>query len=289
MLHEDGEIQFAHPTVKEMLTGDRESSRVENFSFTLFEADKEVGELCMTYLDFNDFKTQLIKVSKPRHVPARTVIESSMPKNINKGLAKALLKLSRIGSRSSRDSPDVLQPLAQAHPDGNGNSSITTAVQHPFLAYASRHWLAHSCSFQQSDRIWSLWHRMAAEDENLAIKPWTSYDWTHNKRTISPCIIRLDHVALFRVVFQVDDTADHKEIAWLLKSAVRTRHVVLVRAILELGFSRSTEYCKQQLKEATSTLCRDCWPQRLMSTPPQQSALVARLCRQQLKEATSTR
>jgi hypothetical protein len=44
MLHEDGEVQFAHPTVKEVLTGDRELSRVGNFSFTLFEADKEIGE-----------------------------------------------------------------------------------------------------------------------------------------------------------------------------------------------------------------------------------------------------
>jgi hypothetical protein len=192
----------------------------------------------VTYLDFNDFKTQLVKASKPRHLPARTVIESSMPTNIHKGLAKALLKLSLIGSRSSRDSPDVLRPLAQTHPDGNGSSSITTAVQHPFLAYASRHWLAHSCNFQDNDHIWSLWHSMAAEDESLAIKPWTTHDWTHNKRTISSCIIRLDHVALFRVVFHMDDTADHKEIAWLLDSAANTGQVVLVRAILELGFNR---------------------------------------------------
>jgi ankyrin repeat protein len=238
MLHEDGEIQFSHPTVKEVLTDNRESSRVGDFSFTLFEADKEVGELCVTYLDFNDFKTQLVKASKPRHLPARTVIESSMPTNINKGLAKALLKLSLVGSRSSRDSPDVLRPFAQAHRGGNGNSSVTTAVQHPFLAYASRHWLAHSCNFQQNDRIWSLWRSMATEDERLAVKPWTTYDWIHNKRTISSYIIRLDHVALFRVVFHVDYTADHKEIAWLLESAVHTGHVVLVRAVLELSFSR---------------------------------------------------
>jgi hypothetical protein len=238
MLHEDGEIQFAHPTVKEVLTSDRESSRIGNFSFTLCEADKEVGELCVTYLDFNDFKTQLVKVSKPRHLPARTVIESSIPTNINKGLAKALLKLSRIRSRSSRESSDVLRPLAQVHPDGNGNSSITTTIQHPFLAYASRHWLAHSRNFHHNDRIWSLWHSMATEDGGLAIKPWTSYDWTHNKRTISSCIVRLDHVALFRVVFHIDDTADHKEIAWLLDSASHTGQMVMVRAILELGFNR---------------------------------------------------
>jgi ankyrin repeat protein len=237
MLHEDGEIQFAHPTVKEVLTSDRESSRVGKFSFTIFEADKEVGELCVTYLDFNDFKTQLVKASKSRHLPARTVIESSIPTNINKRLAKTLLKLPRIRSRSSKDGSDVLRSLAQVHPDGNGNSSITTTVLHPFLAYASRHWLAHSRNFHQNDRIWSLWHSMATEDEGLAVKPWTSYDWTHNKRTISSCIIRLNHVALFRVVFHMDNTADHKEITWLLKSAAYTGHVVMVRAILELGFN----------------------------------------------------
>ncbi|KAM0714721.1 hypothetical protein Q7P37_009738 [Cladosporium fusiforme] len=238
MLHEDGEIQFAHPTVKEALTGDRKLSGVGNFSFILLEADKEVGELCVTYLNFNDFKTQLVKASKPRHLLAHTVIESSLSANINKGLAKALLKLSRMRSRSSRDSLDVLRPLIQAQPDGNGNPSITTAVHHPFLAYASKHWLAHSRNFQQNDRIWSLWHRMATEDESLAFKPSTSYDWTQNKRIISSCIIRFDHIALFRVVFHVDDTADHREIAWLLESAAHTGHVALVGAVLDLGFNQ---------------------------------------------------
>lgn len=240
MLHEDGEVQFTHPTVKEALTGDRESSQVGYFNITLLQADKEVGELCVTYLGFNDFKTQLIKAEKPRHLPARTVIESSMPANINKRLAKALLKFSRIGSRSQIDSPDVLRPLAEAHLDENYDSATRIAVRHPFLAYASRHWLAHSCNFLKNDRIWSLWYSMVTKDGSLAIKPWTCYDWTHNKRTISSHIVRMNHVALFRVVFHIDDTADRKEIAWILESAAHAGHLFLVRAILELGFNRDT-------------------------------------------------
>ncbi|OQN96112.1 hypothetical protein B0A48_18358 [Cryoendolithus antarcticus] len=208
ILQEDGEVQFAHPTVKKVLTDVGETNRVRVFGFTLFAANKEVGELCMTYLDFNEFKTQLVKASKPRHLPARVVIESSMPTNINTKLAKALLKLSQIRSRSIKDSPDILRSLAQAHFDGNGKSPITTAVQHPFLAYESRHWLAHSCNFQTNDRIWTLWHSIATGNESLALKPWTSYDWTHNK-----CIVSSSYFA----------------------------HIVLVRAILELGFTKKTD------------------------------------------------
>jgi hypothetical protein len=63
VLHEDGEIQFIHPAVKKVLTSFRESSGIADFSFPLFEADMEIGELCVTYLDFNGFKIQLIKTS----------------------------------------------------------------------------------------------------------------------------------------------------------------------------------------------------------------------------------
>ena len=93
---------------------------------------------------------------------------------------------------------------------------------------------------------------MATEDESLAVKPWTSYDWTHNKRVISPCIIRFKHITLLHAVLRVDDTDDHKEIAWLLESAAHAGHVVLVKAIFELGF-KIRSMVSDIISERTST------------------------------------
>ena len=58
---EDEVVQFAHHTVKQYFLGKPLDQRLNEFHFTLQDGDHEVGEACVTYLNFNDFKTQLIR------------------------------------------------------------------------------------------------------------------------------------------------------------------------------------------------------------------------------------
>ncbi|KAJ9634593.1 hypothetical protein H2199_008876 [Coniosporium tulheliwenetii] len=63
---EDDAVQFAHHTVKQYFLGPQSDQRLSGFHFELSEADHEAGEICVTYLNFNDFRTQLIRLPRPQ-------------------------------------------------------------------------------------------------------------------------------------------------------------------------------------------------------------------------------
>lgn len=73
-------LQFAHHTIKKFVLSESSERQLNGFHFELSDADNEVGEICVTYLNFNDFKTQLIRKlkSQPSINPmsiARTALE----------------------------------------------------------------------------------------------------------------------------------------------------------------------------------------------------------------------
>ena len=51
-------VQYAHHSVKEYLLIDAPDSTIKEFHFRHQDADHEAGEICCTYLQFNDFKRQ---------------------------------------------------------------------------------------------------------------------------------------------------------------------------------------------------------------------------------------
>jgi hypothetical protein len=51
-------VQFAHRAVLQFLL---EASPNSQFYFVLDDVDHEIGEMCITYLNFNDFKTTLAR------------------------------------------------------------------------------------------------------------------------------------------------------------------------------------------------------------------------------------
>lgn len=57
-------IQFTHYTVKEYLLLESTIDPLTRFRFTLADVDYEAGEICCTYLQFNDFKRQVIRQAK---------------------------------------------------------------------------------------------------------------------------------------------------------------------------------------------------------------------------------
>ncbi|KAG9854168.1 hypothetical protein KCU77_g6309, partial [Aureobasidium melanogenum] len=62
----DENLQFTHSSVKDFLCGlATERSMLPDFHFQQDEADRQFGEVCVTYLSFNDFKTQVVKYHKP--------------------------------------------------------------------------------------------------------------------------------------------------------------------------------------------------------------------------------
>ena len=89
---EECAIQFAHHTVKEYLLLESTIDPLARFWFTLADVDHEAGEVCCTYLQFNDFKRQVIRQAKtqvdldPKFILKRSLSTSSSPMVANSWL-----------------------------------------------------------------------------------------------------------------------------------------------------------------------------------------------------------
>jgi hypothetical protein len=67
-------VQFAHHSILQHFLKQLSDSSLQNFHIKLEEADHFIGEICVTYLNSNDFKTDLIR--NPAALPTR------LPKHI---------------------------------------------------------------------------------------------------------------------------------------------------------------------------------------------------------------
>ena len=85
---------------------------------------------------------------------------------------------------------------------------------HPFLKYASTHWISHTSRFRKVSTTWDLWHRMITCRHDLAKRPWPEQQ---------------DFNAL-----------DSDLLAWSLQS----RHYALVRLIEGCGGISEPEKCQ---------------------------------------------
>ncbi|KAJ2987304.1 hypothetical protein NUW58_g4580 [Xylaria curta] len=74
---EDQLVQFAHSTIRKFLTEEPLDPTLAEFCINLKEADHDIGEICVTYLNFNDFKTTVARRPKPMLLHDPTQIAQS--------------------------------------------------------------------------------------------------------------------------------------------------------------------------------------------------------------------
>ncbi|RYP43678.1 hypothetical protein DL768_009779 [Monosporascus sp. mg162] len=67
-------VQFAHGTIYDFITGECSKPQLANFHIDLEGADHHAGEICVTYLHFNNFKTTLARRPQPIRPPVPTEI-----------------------------------------------------------------------------------------------------------------------------------------------------------------------------------------------------------------------
>lgn len=179
-------VQFAHHTVLEFLTKKYHQPGLEIFHFDLEDADYFVGEICVTYLSFSDFKTSLTQLPQPRQanrLPKPESFPRILPSDIARGAlghswssripSHALRKLfSKPGTKQSVF--DLVGRLITLEED---SIEITTTLQqqHPFLEYASTHWLYHTKNFHYGgSKSWDLWRTLVFHGHDLAWRPWVT-------------------------------------------------------------------------------------------------------------------
>ncbi|KAI9786684.1 MAG: hypothetical protein M1839_006235 [Geoglossum umbratile] len=190
---EEQVVQFAHPTVKQFFISDPSHPRSVNFHFQISEVNHEAGELCVTYLNFNDFKRQLIRVPNTPLLSGQAILQASMSASLGRGLAGSLSKLR--SNRKPQISADdnvfrQLQDIA-----GVADEGILRNLQasYSFLAYARKYWLLHTADFSRDcSKNWVLWKTLLSST-SFALLPWSSGEWECRSPSIMQWIVEHDH------------------------------------------------------------------------------------------------
>ncbi|KFA69802.1 hypothetical protein S40285_02442, partial [Stachybotrys chlorohalonatus IBT 40285] len=165
-------VQFAHSTIRNFMVGATLPMQLMGFHVDLKEADHFAGEICVTYLHFTDFKTTIAQRPQPCRVDpmamAGTVLSQ---KSTRAGLATRLSNatLAHIKAREGTDLSRALASYSRADAD----RSLVLQQSHPFLKYATVHWISHTARFQyRKSATWSLWYQIVTEGHGLARMPW---------------------------------------------------------------------------------------------------------------------
>lgn len=199
---EEHVVQFAHHSVKKFLLSDFSSALPNNFRFQLSQAEHEAGEICVTYLNFNDFKRQVAKVSSPRPpFDPRAILGATLSSVPDSRFSSSWSRLERLW-RSRRDNKfDTLNHLSHIASENHITSFRQLSFRYVFLAYASEYWLSHTVGFEEHNTsTWSLWKHLLATNDPLAQAPWTSDDWTGRTRALAQYIVEKNHCALLRLI-----------------------------------------------------------------------------------------
>ncbi|KAI1363191.1 hypothetical protein F5Y08DRAFT_251923 [Xylaria arbuscula] len=151
-------VQFAHSTIRQFFIEESLDPTLAEFHINLTEVDHDIGEKCVTYLNFGDFQTAVGSHSK-----SALLLRKLRPK-----LASKPVDLSKIQAFSGHDQ--------------------TLSLSHPFLDYASVNWIFHTTNFRpEKSKTWDVWQMMVIEGHHIAKSPWDipssgTLDLWHNGR-----------------------------------------------------------------------------------------------------------
>ncbi|KAJ5950072.1 hypothetical protein N7454_001656 [Penicillium verhagenii] len=174
---EEYTIHYIHQSVKDHLfNGENE----RNPRFDVESINKQLGALCMTYLNFSNFNRKLTKVEKRVLIDPLSLATSSINPQVSR-VNKIALKL--LSSR--KDNPTAfefqhvkrtaLEVLEDSELRGRNTAGVTRNAA--FLVYAQENWAFHLTGLQpHEETIWILFCR-CIQDRSLPLeRRWENYD-----------------------------------------------------------------------------------------------------------------
>ncbi|KAK3393558.1 hypothetical protein B0H63DRAFT_491470 [Podospora didyma] len=174
LVHVDEElktVQFAHQAIHKFIVEGLMRPQFTDFCFNLADADHHAGEICVTYLNFNDFKTTLAR--RPQPIPVHPVAMAKLAL-LHQLKVPSSVSATSFSSRrhKSKTELDVVGVLA-SYKRGEAEEALRKLQQsHPFLKYASIHWISHTSRLQKDiSTTWDLWHRIVTCGHDLANRP----------------------------------------------------------------------------------------------------------------------
>ena len=177
----DGTVRFAHHTIRQYLLSEDAKKRNETFACSMEEAEHFVGQMCLTYLSFSDFETQVAirtpesEIKQPAHVVSLS--PASWVSNLL-GVPSSFFQMPYrlLGGNASRPAPDIdyikyLRPMP-APIDAAVVDKLSEKYQ--LLGYIMEYWMFYTRDIQASmGRLFQKLQEMARYKQlSFEFRPW---------------------------------------------------------------------------------------------------------------------
>jgi hypothetical protein len=166
----DHTVVFAHHTVEQFLFSTQEYSTELSELMDLTSCDYKVGKICLAYLNFSDFETQLAKAPAEIHVEAplaEEIVWSSVPFG---GHIRGMLTRSALWR--TKPKTHKATPLKYAAPVISSPTE-TLHRKYTLLEYIIQHWVFHTSSLRPHWTAWPEFRHLALYRQlDFEFRPW---------------------------------------------------------------------------------------------------------------------
>ena len=163
--HETETVHFIHSSVQRFFLEAPVDPAYNGFYVSMEEADRHIGEVILTYLNFNDFKKTLAQ--RRRALPPispEAILQHALGNRF--GLRNYLLR-----GRGTQ-AADIDGTIATCTQTSRATLQETMDLKHPFLSYASTSWLSHSFNFNSYNcQVWHIWKDILINGHELTTSP----------------------------------------------------------------------------------------------------------------------
>ncbi|RBR10780.1 uncharacterized protein FIESC28_09311 [Fusarium coffeatum] len=192
--YETKTVHFIHSSVQKFFLTAPIKSAFNDFYINMDEADRYIGEIVVTYLNFNDFKNTLTRQRQALPpISPEEICQQALSNEF--GWRNFLLR-----GRGARTA-DIDGTIAACTPASGIAFHETMVFHHPFLSYATAHWLSHSAKFDhQQCLVWHLWTSMVINGHLLAASPVSEEHHQAIDEVLINWAMSTEHSALLHIV-----------------------------------------------------------------------------------------
>lgn len=177
----DGTIRFAHHTIRQYLLSEDAKKRNETFACSMEEAEHFVGQMCLTYLSFSDFETQVAirtpesEIKQPAHVVS--LGPASWVSNLV-GVPSSFFQMPYrlLGGNTSRPAPEIdyIKYLRPAPTPTGATVLDKLSEKYQLLGYIMDYWMLHTKDIQASmGHLFQKLHETARHKQlSFEFRPW---------------------------------------------------------------------------------------------------------------------
>ena len=228
-------IHFTHNSVKQYLLSEDVKQSLGYYYIDMEKAEADAGAVCVTYLNFGIFDTQLDRTLGSSigisGVPS-TIIRRSLPSgNRMNRIALDLLH------RKNKSDKSIDRQLQAAFSNA-GACRQQSPLDHSFLQYAKLFWLEHTRQefVPSKGKLWILWRNLleqAGRRNILLGVPWTYEDWQKRDSSIFEWIIAKNHCSMAQLLMTGEDELELYDCTCLVRGAAAKGYSRLLQICLD--------------------------------------------------------